>query len=72
MNITHAKVVTVPVSGQDRAKSFYAETLGPEVLADRRAGPMRWLQVAPKGAQTRFVLASGNRLVLAAPARPGP
>jgi predicted enzyme related to lactoylglutathione lyase len=60
MNITHAKVVTVPVSDQDRAKSFYAGILGLEVLADRQAGPVRWLQVAPKGAQTSFMLASGQ------------
>ncbi|MFF4137964.1 VOC family protein [Streptomyces mirabilis] len=60
MNITHTKIVTVPVSDQDRAKTFYVDTLGFEVLVDQQAGPMRWLQVAPKGAQTSFTLAGGQ------------
>ncbi|MEV4238716.1 MULTISPECIES: glyoxalase superfamily protein [unclassified Nocardia] len=58
MNITHAKVVTVPVADQERAKDFYVDTLGFEVLVDQQMGPVRWLQVAPKGAQTAFTLAS--------------
>jgi len=57
MNITHTKLITVPVSDQDRAKAFYVDTLGFEVVVDQQAGPMRWLQVAPKGAQTSFTLA---------------
>jgi predicted enzyme related to lactoylglutathione lyase len=61
MNITHAKVVTVAVSDQDRAKDFYVSTLGFELVVDRQMGPVRWLQVAPKGAQTSFTLASADQ-----------
>ncbi|WP_433721944.1 glyoxalase superfamily protein [Nocardia sp. CA-129566] len=61
MNITHAKVVTVPVSDQERAKDFYVDTLGFELLVDQQMGPVRWLQVAPKGAQTAFTLASAEQ-----------
>ncbi|MEU9484882.1 VOC family protein [Streptomyces decoyicus] len=56
MNITHASFLTLPVSDQDRALAFYTEVLGFEVRADRQVGSMRWLQVAPKGAQTVFTL----------------
>ncbi|MBO8193082.1 VOC family protein [Streptomyces oryzae] len=61
MNITHARTVTVPVSDQDRAKDFYVSTLGFEVIADQRMGPVRWLQVAPHGAATGFTLASAEQ-----------
>jgi predicted enzyme related to lactoylglutathione lyase len=57
MNITHVRLLTVPVSDQDAAKDFYATKLGFEVVADRSAGPMRWLQLAPEGAETSVVLA---------------
>lgn len=57
MNITHVRLLTVPVSDLDAAKDFYAGKLGLEVVADHQAGPMRWLQVAPAGAQTSVVLA---------------
>jgi predicted enzyme related to lactoylglutathione lyase len=58
MNITHTRFVTVPVSDQARAKDFYVGTLGFEVVIDRQVGPGRWIQVAPKGAQTSFTLAT--------------
>ncbi|WP_351229584.1 VOC family protein [Streptomyces sp. NPDC002133] len=56
MNITHASFVTLPVSDQDRALAFYRDVLGFEVTADVQMPPGRWLQVAPKGAQTVFTL----------------
>ncbi|MBG0831842.1 VOC family protein [Planomonospora sp. ID67723] len=58
MTITHARFVTLPVSDQERAKDFYVTALGFEVVADRQMGPVRWLQVAPAGAQTSFTLAA--------------
>jgi predicted enzyme related to lactoylglutathione lyase len=64
MHITHATFVTVPVADQDRAKDFYAGTLGFEVLTDRHAGPMRWLQVGPAGAETSFTLAKAEQVGL--------
>ncbi|MCP3822688.1 glyoxalase superfamily protein [Streptomyces sp. A3M-1-3] len=60
MNITHSRFVTLPVADQDRAKDFYVNTLGFEVLIDQQAGPIRWIQVGPKGAQTSFVLATAE------------
>lgn len=61
MHITHAKIVTVPVSDQDRAKDFYVGKLGFEVIYDRDMGPIRWLQVSPKGATTSFTLATAEQ-----------
>lgn len=61
MTITHARLVTLPVTDQDAAKDFYVGTLGFEVLADKRMGPVRWLQVAPEGAQTSFTLATAEQ-----------
>ncbi|MFE5402052.1 VOC family protein [Streptomyces sp. NPDC056580] len=56
MTITHASFVTLPVSDQDRALRFYRDVLGMEVTADRQLPQGRWLQVAPRGAQTVFTL----------------
>ncbi|MGW5368256.1 VOC family protein [Streptomyces sp. NPDC004009] len=56
MTITHASFVTLPVSDQDRALRFYRDVLGMEVAADRQLPQGRWLQVAPRGAQTVFTL----------------
>ncbi|MEU3254119.1 VOC family protein [Streptomyces sp. NPDC006997] len=56
-HITHASFVTLPVADQDRALRFYTDVLGFEVAADRDMPPGRWLQVAPRGAQTAFTLA---------------
>ena len=57
MNITRVRMLTIPVSDQDEAKTFYADRLGFEVVADESAGPIRWLQLAPEGAQTAVILA---------------
>ncbi|MFJ5530025.1 VOC family protein [Streptomyces sp. NPDC093261] len=56
MTITHASFVTLPVSDQDRALRFYTDLLGFEITADRAMPQGRWLQVAPRGAQTVFTL----------------
>ena len=57
MAITDVAVVSIPVSDQDRAKSFYIETLGFELLADTPMGPeMRWVQVRPPGGSTSLTL----------------
>src|SRR3989442_447362 len=61
MTITHARVLTVPVADQERAKQFYVDTLGFTLLLDQQMGPVRWLQVAPEGAQTTFTLASAEQ-----------
>jgi catechol 2,3-dioxygenase-like lactoylglutathione lyase family enzyme len=57
MAVTQVRVVSVPVSDQERAKAFYVETLGFELLADSPMGPeQRWVQVGPKGGQTSLTL----------------
>jgi predicted enzyme related to lactoylglutathione lyase len=56
MNITHASFVTLHVTDQDRALCFYRDVLGFEVTADLDMPQGRWLQVAPRGAQTVFTL----------------
>lgn len=53
----HVTVVSVPVSDQDRAKTFYVERLGFELLRDDASVPgLRWLQVKPPGATTSLTL----------------
>jgi catechol 2,3-dioxygenase-like lactoylglutathione lyase family enzyme len=49
--------VSVPVSDQDRAKQFYVDTLGFELLVDStwREG-LRWSEVAPDGSATSLML----------------
>jgi lactoylglutathione lyase len=56
--ITRIKTVALYVTDQKRSRDFYVQALGFEVRADADMGPMgRWLEVAPPGAQTTFVLA---------------
>ena len=57
MTVTHVQVLSVPVSDQDRARDFYVDTLGFDLIADYPMGPGgRWVQVAPKGAATTLTL----------------
>jgi catechol 2,3-dioxygenase-like lactoylglutathione lyase family enzyme len=57
MAVTQVRVVSVPVGDQERAKTFYVETLGFELLADSPMGPeQRWVQVGPRGGQTSLTL----------------
>ena len=42
---------------QDRARDFYVDVLGFDLVRDNPTGPdARWVQVAPKGAQTSITL----------------
>ena len=50
--------VSVVVSDQDRALAFYTQKLGFELQMDAPMGQSRWIQLAPKGAQTSLVLAT--------------
>jgi predicted enzyme related to lactoylglutathione lyase len=57
--ITAVAFTTVNCSDQQRAKAFYTEVLGLELLSDQPMGEPdgpRWIEVAPKGAATRLVL----------------
>jgi catechol 2,3-dioxygenase-like lactoylglutathione lyase family enzyme len=51
------EVVSIPVSDQDRAKQFYEEGLGFEVLVDSPFGDgQRWVQLAPPGGGASITL----------------
>ncbi len=55
--IENVQVVSVPVSDQERAKTFYVDVLGFELRADKPFDSgMRWVEVAPKGATTSLTL----------------
>jgi predicted enzyme related to lactoylglutathione lyase len=53
----HVSVVSVPVSDQARAKQFYLDILGFELIADTTFGDgLRWVQLGPAGGQTSLTL----------------
>jgi catechol 2,3-dioxygenase-like lactoylglutathione lyase family enzyme len=57
MSLNRIELLSVPVADQDRAKEFYVDTLGFELVHDNQMGPeQRWVQVRPKGAQTSITL----------------
>ena len=50
--------VAIPVTDHDRAIGFYTDMLGFEVRFEATFGPgLRWVEVAPAGAQTVLALA---------------
>ncbi|MEW2499479.1 VOC family protein [Amycolatopsis sp. NPDC047767] len=56
MTVSRIQFVTVPVADQAKARDFYVEKLGFEVVVDRGGPAGRFVMVAPKGAQTGLVL----------------
>ena len=57
MAITGVQVVSLPVSDQDRARDFYVDVLGMDLLRDAQMQPgMRWVQVAPRGGEATITL----------------
>jgi catechol 2,3-dioxygenase-like lactoylglutathione lyase family enzyme len=57
MAITNLSVVSVPVTDQDRAKSFYAEKLGFRAEIDSSFGEdMRWVMLRPPGSWPAITL----------------
>ena len=51
------ELVVVPVSDLDRAKAFYVETLGFDLIVDHRAGKdFRVVQVSPSGSACAIAL----------------
>lgn len=55
--MNHISVVSVPVTDQERARRFYVEQVGLEVVADANFGDsMRWVQLGLPGAQTTLTL----------------
>lgn len=57
MTIQNVAVVSVPVSDQARAKAFYVDALGFDLVREDDSVPgMHWVQVAPKGSATALTL----------------
>jgi catechol 2,3-dioxygenase-like lactoylglutathione lyase family enzyme len=57
VTVTHVLLLSVPVSDQDRARDFYVDLLGFDLVRDEPMGPaMRWVQVAPRAAATSLTL----------------
>jgi catechol 2,3-dioxygenase-like lactoylglutathione lyase family enzyme len=57
VGITNLEVISVPVSDQERAKLFYAQTLGFTVEIDSNFGEsMRWIMLRPPGSGTAVTL----------------
>ena len=57
MNITHIKVLSLPVTDQDIAKDFYVNKLGFKLVRDNPMGPnQRWVEVKPQDADTSITL----------------
>jgi predicted enzyme related to lactoylglutathione lyase len=57
MTIRKIQVVSVPVSDQDKAKEFYSNVLGLEVLQDMRMDEnSRWIQLQPPGSEASITL----------------
>jgi lactoylglutathione lyase len=48
--------VMLYVSNQDESRDFWTEKLGFEVISEETNGPMRSIEIAPKGAATSIVL----------------
>jgi catechol 2,3-dioxygenase-like lactoylglutathione lyase family enzyme len=57
MPIAKVQVVSVPVSDPDRAKDFYVNVLGMDLLSDFPMDDnMRWIQVQPSGSDASITL----------------
>ena len=57
MPVQDVTVVSVPVSDQDRAKAFYVDTLGFQLIRDDDSVPgIRWVQVSPQSGATALTL----------------
>lgn len=57
MAIVSFEIVSIPVADPQRAKSFYQDTLGFELLREEPMGPGRhWIQLRPKGCATTIAL----------------
>ena len=50
------ELIVVPVSDQDRAKAFYLDRAGFELIVDHRAGDFRVVQAAPPGSACGIAL----------------
>jgi len=56
MSLNHIAIVSVPVADQERAKNFYIDTLGFELVSDSTFDNQRWVEVKPAGSETALTL----------------
>lgn len=57
MAISSVQLFSLPVRDQERARDFYVDVLGFDLVSENPMGPdMQWVQVAPPGAQTSITL----------------
>jgi catechol 2,3-dioxygenase-like lactoylglutathione lyase family enzyme len=57
MSITRVQLLSIPVTDQDRARDFYVNSLGMELVRETPMGPgQRWVQVRPRGGETSITL----------------
>jgi catechol 2,3-dioxygenase-like lactoylglutathione lyase family enzyme len=57
MPIDRVQLFSVPVSDQDRARDFYVDILGFELVTDAAMGPdMRWVMLRLPGSETAITL----------------
>jgi catechol 2,3-dioxygenase-like lactoylglutathione lyase family enzyme len=57
MTIHSFEIISVPVSDPQRAKAFYHDVLGFDLLREDPMGPtMTWIQLAPAGCSTSIAL----------------
>ncbi|MFG1711051.1 VOC family protein [Nonomuraea sp. M3C6] len=55
--ISHIQLLSLPVADQDRARDFYVNVLGFDLVRDNPMGPdQRWVEVGPKGGQSTITL----------------
>jgi catechol 2,3-dioxygenase-like lactoylglutathione lyase family enzyme len=57
MAIKSFEIISVPVSDQQRAKQFYRDVLGFDLVREEPMGPgQSWIQLSPKGCATSIAL----------------
>ncbi len=56
--LTHVKSTCIYSTDVDRTIAFYTDVLGMEKRSDARTGPIRWVELAPAGAETVIAVAS--------------
>jgi predicted enzyme related to lactoylglutathione lyase len=56
--LTHVKSTCIYSTDVDRTIAFYVDLLGMEKRSDATMGPIRWVELAPAGAETVIAVAS--------------
>lgn len=62
--ITHVKLVSIPVTDQNKALEFYTEKLGFSLIIDEpfnNVSDSRWIELKPPEGQTRVVLLKAEK-----------